>query len=182
MLSILFKLFSNFGSTPWLERFLSIGINSKFLGQLSSVLSKVTGTEDVDQAMRRIKDNRALELELQRALLVLESSYWEQCIQDKQDARERDLAIQRLRGQNIRANVMLVLAVMGILFSVGALVLFKPILSTDGVGMLSAVAGVFGACLKDAYSFEFGTSRPSSARDFLLENFQAEGSKPGKKS
>lgn len=164
MLSILFKLFTAFGSVPWLERFLGLAINPKLLNQLTDVVAKVTGTTDMNNAVTRIKQNREMELEVQRALLVAETAYWEQCIQDKQNARERDLAIQRLKGQNIRANIMLVMAMMGIVLSLGTLILFKPILSADGIGMLSAVAAVFGACLKDAYSFEFGTSKQSPSQ------------------
>lgn len=162
MLSVLFKLFGQFGSMPWLERFVGLGFDSKLLRQLIMIMLRVTETGDIDQAFDRIRSDRELELELQRALLTAETNYWEQCIQDKQNARERDLAIQRLRGQNLRANIMLVMAMIGIVLSVGALVVFKPVLHADGVGMLSAVAAVFGACLKDAYSFEFGSSKISS--------------------
>ncbi len=161
MLSMLFKLFSLFGSVPWLERFVGLGFDSKVLNQLVGIVTKLTGTDDMNEAVRRIRSNKALELELQRALLVAETNYWQQCIQDKQNARERDLAIQRMRGQNLRANIMLVMAMIGIILSVGALIVFKPVLNADGVGMLSAVAAVFGACLKDAYSFEFGSSKIS---------------------
>jgi|GEM_PF-842499 len=162
MLSVLFKLFSQFGSMPWLERFVGLGFDSKLLRQLIMIMLRVTETGDIDQAFERIRSDKELELELQRVLLTAETNYWQQCIQDKQNARDRDLAIQRLRGQNLRANIMLVMAMIGIVLSVGALVAFKHVLHADGVGMLSAVAAVFGACLKDAYSFEFGSSKTSS--------------------
>jgi hypothetical protein len=35
----------------------------------------------------------------------------------------------------------------------------------EAVGIISTVAGIFGACLKDAYAFEFGSSRGSKEKD-----------------
>jgi hypothetical protein len=33
------------------------------------------------------------------------------------------------------------------------------------VGIISTIAGIFGACLKDAYTFEFGSSLGSKQKD-----------------
>lgn len=159
MLAIILKLISVFGVVPWLERFLNIGFDNKILQQLTKALTNVTGLSDSDQAVKLIQNNRSLELELQRALLIAEVRYWEQCIKDRENARERDLIIQRIRGQNIRANIMLVMAMMGMMFTFAGLIIFKSALNSEGIGLLSALAAVFGSCLKDVYSFEFGSSK-----------------------
>jgi hypothetical protein len=36
------------------------------------------------------------------------------------------------------------------------------------VGIISTVAGIFGSCLKDAFAFEFGSSRGSKEKDTLM--------------
>ena len=41
------------------------------------------------------------------------------------------------------------------------------------VGIISTVAGIFGACLRDAFQFEFGSSRGSRDKDELLAQMQA---------
>ena len=157
MLSILFKLFSVFGGMPWLERFVGLGFDKNILNNLTNDLQHVTGHNDLNEAIKLIQDNKSLELELQRALLIAETNYWEQCIKDRQNARERDLMIQNLKGSNVRANIMLIMAILGIFFSIGALIIFRSILHADGVGILAAVAGVFGACLffQNMYIFYF---------------------------
>jgi len=40
---------------------------------------------------------------------------------------------------------------------------FKPL--PEAIGVISTMAGVFGACLKDVYAFEFGSSRGSKEKD-----------------
>jgi hypothetical protein len=36
------------------------------------------------------------------------------------------------------------------------------------VGLLSAISGIFGACLRDAHQFEFGSSRRSQIKDATI--------------
>lgn len=36
------------------------------------------------------------------------------------------------------------------------------------VGIVSTIAGIFGACLRDAFQFEFGSSRGSREKDAIL--------------
>lgn len=158
MIGMLVQLLSTFGTAPWLERFLGFAINPKMLSGLGETLFSITGSNDVGTALSRMKNDKAMELEFQKALLVAETEYWQQCMQDRQNARERDMALQRARGQNRRANIMLALAMIGILLSVGCLIVFKAVLTSDVIGMISAVSAVFGSCLKDAYAFEFGSS------------------------
>jgi hypothetical protein len=159
MLSIIFKLLSIFGVTPWLERFLNIGFDTKILDNISGALKNITGVSDTEKAIELIQNNRVFELELKRMLLIAETNYWKECIKDKQNARERDLMIQNMRGKNIRANIMLIMAMLGILITFGGVLVFKASLNAEGVAMLSALAAVFGSCLKDVYSFEFGSSK-----------------------
>jgi hypothetical protein len=47
----------------------------------------------------------------------------------------------------------------------GSLAFFKETLPGEAVGIISTIAGIFGSCLKDAYAFEFGSSRGSKAKD-----------------
>jgi hypothetical protein len=43
--------------------------------------------------------------------------------------------------------------------------LFKVNLSGEVIGIVSTIAGIFGSCLKDAYAFEFGSSRGSKEKE-----------------
>ena len=66
---------------------------------------------------------------------------------------------------NTRADIMVIAAAVGLLSCLISLALFRSNLPGEAVGIISTIAGIFGSCLKDAYSFEFGSSRGSKVKD-----------------
>lgn len=68
-------------------------------------------------------------------------------------------------GRNKRLSVMVICAVVGLIICLLILTLFRGNLSGEAIGIISTISGLFGACLKDAYSFEFGSSRGSREKD-----------------
>jgi hypothetical protein len=54
---------------------------------------------------------------------------------------------------------------MGLILCLLSLAYFAQDLPGEAVGILSTIAGIFGSCLKDAYAFEFGSSRGSKEKD-----------------
>lgn len=68
-------------------------------------------------------------------------------------------------GRNKRLGVMVICAVFGLLICLVLLTVCRGNLSGEVVGIVSTISGIFGACLKDAYSFEFGSSRGSREKD-----------------
>lgn len=88
---------------------------------------------------------------------------------DRQSARERDVELRKLTGgDNKRADVMVALDVIGLITCLAVLVFFRKEIPGEVVGILSTIAGIFGACLRDAHQFEFGSSRGSKDKDDLL--------------
>lgn len=71
-------------------------------------------------------------------------------------------------GRNKRLGVMVICAVFGLLVCLVLLTVCKGNLSGEVIGIVSTISGIFGACLKDAYSFEFGSSRGSREKDERL--------------
>lgn len=71
-------------------------------------------------------------------------------------------------GSNTRANVLALGAVAVLVACVVVLVFFKGQIPGEAVGVISTVAGIAGACLRDAFQFEFGSSRGSRDKDALL--------------
>lgn len=67
--------------------------------------------------------------------------------------------------RNKRLNIMVICAAVGLVFCLLILTSYKKDLPGEVVGIISTVSGIFGACLKDAYSFEFGSSRGSKDKD-----------------
>lgn len=68
-------------------------------------------------------------------------------------------------GRNKRLGVMVIGAVAGLIVCLMILIFCKGGLSGEVIGIISTISGIFGACLKDAYSFEFGSSRGSREKD-----------------
>lgn len=87
---------------------------------------------------------------------------------DRASARARDIAMIKAGRTNTRANVMVWGAVAGLLACLIALVTFRAQIPGEAVGIISTVAGIFGSCLKDAYAFEFGSSKGSKDKDQIL--------------
>jgi len=73
------------------------------------------------------------------------------------------------RANNIRMGLLVLGALIGLLACV-ILLSFSKDLSGEAVGLISAVSGIFGSCLKDIYSFEFGSSRGSKDKDRFGRN------------
>lgn len=76
-------------------------------------------------------------------------------------------------GQGARADVMVIGAVVGLIACLLVLALFKAQIPGEAVGVISTVAGIFGTCLRDAFQFEFGSSRGSRSKDALLAQLSA---------
>lgn len=86
------------------------------------------------------------------------------------DARARDVEMAKLGRHNTRADVMVLSAAVGLLACLLSLVVYKEKIPPEAVGIISTIAGLFGACLKDAFTFEFGSSRSSLNKDATISN------------
>jgi len=84
---------------------------------------------------------------------------------DRQSARERDVAIAQAGRRNVRADVMVLSAAIGLVTCLCTLTSYAGQLPGEAVGIISTIAGIFDSCLKDAYTFEFGSSRGSREKD-----------------
>lgn len=162
MLPLILRLCDIFGCVPWLERYLGLAFNKKLFAHLADIATRIAGGDSVASALERIRNTPELKIEFQKALLVAEEAYMRAAIQDRQHARERDMVLLKAKGMNRRANIMVILAAIGLGACLGVLSLFKESLSGEVVGIVSTVAGIFGSCLKDAYAFEFGNYKGRS--------------------
>lgn len=90
---------------------------------------------------------------------------------DIQNARRRDIEMRNGGQSNTRANLMILGDVLGL---VVCLVVIYMLRDATGAGVgeirgiLTAVTGYFGLGLRDAHQFEFGSSRGSKEKDFMM--------------
>ena len=88
-------------------------------------------------------------------------------LQDRADARERDVQLITQRGHNYRADILAFLAVAGLVLCVW-FVARDSSLPERAVNAIMFIAGILASAVKDVYSFEFGSSRGSKDKDAIL--------------
>lgn len=136
--------------------------------QVLKTAQRITGVESPEMAAKMLRENAFLFADFQRFIAQIEADLELQRLKDRQDARARDVAIHQTGQRNIRADVMVVSAALGLILCLGSLAMFSGELPGEAVGIISTIAGIFGSCLKDAYAFEFGSSRGSKEKDMAM--------------
>lgn len=132
-----------------------------------NIAEAVTGKGGMDAVFAMQADPSAV-LEFRAKLAAQEADLDRAYLADRADARARDIEIIKAGRNNTRADLMVAGAVVGLLGCLVSLTVFKGDLPGEAVGIISTVAGIFGACLKDAFQYEFGSSRGSAEKSELM--------------
>lgn len=133
-------------------------------GAVVDIATQVTGAATGKDAVSMLGADPAMVLEFRRAVAAQEAELDKAFLADRADARARDVALAQAGRNNRRADVMVLGAVVGLLACLVVLVRFQGQVPGEVVGIVSTVAGLFGACLRDAFQFEFGSSRGSAEK------------------
>lgn len=153
------------GFAPIIARWLGGDQAQDVATKVVDIAQKVTGTLDPVEAIKRLQDNTDMVRDFQKAIIQVEAEIELAVMKDRQDARLRDVALVNAGRSNVRADVMVIAAATGLILCLASLAYFSHELPGEAVGIISTIAGIFGACLKDAYTFEFGSSRGSKEKD-----------------
>lgn len=133
--------------------------------QVIEIAKKITQTDNPTQVVKALSENSSLVSEFQREILKMEADMELSLLEDRQLARERDIAFVKAGRANRRADLMVISAAMGLVLCLLSLAFYSEVLPGEAVGIISTIAGIFGGCLKDAFAFEFGSSRGSKMKD-----------------
>jgi hypothetical protein len=152
---------------PQIMRYFGAGEASAVVaGTVVDIASSVTGSKDPQEILSKLNGSAELAQQFQLACLAADADLEKRFLADRQDARGRDVEVRKLSGgKNTRADLMVLLAVVGIIACLVVLSMYRKEIPGEVVGILGTVIGIFGACLRDAYQFEFGSSRGSKAKD-----------------
>lgn len=152
---------------PSIMRFFGAGEPSTAVAQkVVDIAQAVTGSQTPEEALAAMRQNAEIAQQFNLAVLNADTELEKACLADRQDARNRDIEIRKLTGgTNTRADVMVGGAVVGLIACLVVLVFFRGDIPGEVVGIVSTIAGIFGACLRDAFQFEFGSSRGSRMKD-----------------
>lgn len=157
------------------------------------VVRDVTGTTDRDQAQAALDAHPGLVAQLQEKMLEVKERADQRAheqrlaeltivgqqiagaLQDVQNARQRDVEISRSGRTNIRANVMVGIAVLGVVAIAVLLALDRVDGASAAGGFLISVGTLLAGKVGTAFDFEFGGSRGQMEAQALLA-----GSSPSK--
>lgn len=153
------------GFAPIIARWLGGDQAQDVATKVVDIAQKITGTLDPIEAIQRLQQSTDMVSDFQKAIIQVEAEIELAVMKDRQDARLRDVALMNAGRSNVRADVMVISAALGLMLCLGSLAHFSNELPGEAVGIISTIAGIFGACLKDAYTFEFGSSRGSREKD-----------------
>lgn len=155
---------------PSILRFFNAGDKPVAIAEkIGDIARTVTGAPSSPEALELMRANAQLAQQFQMAVLAADSDLEKAYLADRGSARVRDVELRRLTGgSNKRADIMIVLDVLGLVVCLLVLTLYHDEIPGEVVGILGTIAGIFGACLRDAHQFEFGSSRGSKDKDNLL--------------
>ena len=135
-----------------------------------NIAEKITGRKGGD-AEKAISADPVLALKFKQAIMDNQESLDKLYLEDRQDARKRDLELRKLAYQNpnfvyknTRADVML--AVVGIALCLDIfLIAYYPDMKPEVLAIFNMMIGALLKMLGDGFAFEFGSSRGSKEKD-----------------
>jgi Flp pilus assembly protein TadB len=142
----------------------------KIAENIVEAAQSVTGQDDRTSIFKTLSSNPKALIEFQQTLLKIAKIYRLEEVADRATARARDMAFIQAGRSNKRADIMVLSAASGLVLCLISLGLYKSSLPGEAVGIISTIAGIFGGCLKDAYAFEFGSSRGRKEKDVNVKD------------
>jgi len=139
-------------------------------GHVVSIAKAVTGTDSGPAALAAIQADPDKVMAFQLAMEGKQAEFEQMYLVDRQDARARDVEIAKLGRRNVRADIMVLLDVVGLIACLVVLCFFREKIPGEAIGLISTIAATFGLCLRDAHQFEFGSSRSSQAKDATISS------------
>lgn len=155
---------------PSVMRFFGAGEKPAAVAQhVVDLAQTVTGASTPEAAADALAANPELAAKFRLAALEADTELEKAYLADRGGARERDIRVREIAGgKNLRADLMVILDVVGLVACLLVVLLFRDDMPGEAVGIIATVAGVFAACLRDAHQFEFGSSRGSKEKDAAL--------------
>lgn len=150
----------------------------KAVGKLADTVRAVTGTDDPAQAREALADpNLVFQLRSQAQVFAHDERMQEMAnavttltatLADRQNARARDSEFIKARRSNVRANVLLVTAGMGIIGGIAFMVFGHVDGNTAVGGCIISVVTLLAGKFATAFDFEFGGSADAEQARTLL--------------
>jgi len=150
----LFKIFGDDAPPPVIEK-------------IAAIASSIAGEADPGEAVNQLKANPDLMMQFKdaadkRALEIIQIH-----LADVQSARSRDVEIQKIRGNNTRADALVACCVIGIITCI-LIACFMPSLSEFGKTAVNVALGAFLGTWAQVNNFEFGSTKVNKEKDHTI--------------
>lgn len=152
---------------PKLVEMVAGGKAGKVAGEVAAIAKTVTGATSPEEALATLQTSDEFRQEFRMAVLEQEEKLEWLYLEDRQDARKRDVELRRVQGSNYRGDVLAFAAIAGLIVLTWSMV-FVEIPDGPARDVLLLLSGALITVVKDVYAFEFGSSRGSKDKDKLL--------------
>lgn len=153
---------------PVIGRWIQGSQGEQIAHKVVNIAQSVTGEKEMQKIQQALKIDPQMLIQFQKDILKIDQDLEMAEHKDRESARLRDMTLANAGKNNYRADIMVVSAALGLIFCLVVITLYRSNLPGEAVGIISTIAGIFGSCLKDAYAFEFGSSRGSKLKDSKL--------------
>src|SRR4051812_44822049 len=109
------------GFAPVIAKWLGGEQAQQVATKVVDIAQKVTGTSEPFEAIRQLQQETSLVSEFQKAIAQAEAEIELTLLKDRQDARLRDVAFLNAGRLNVRADVMVIAAAVGLILCLGLL-------------------------------------------------------------
>lgn len=133
------------------------------------IAGAVTGKADPAAALAALQADTQLQIQFQQAVMANQTELEKAFMADTQNARGRDVALTQAGVRNYRASA-LVAAAMLIVVVCLAVVIWQSDLNEFAKGAVTLILGRALGWIEQVFSFEFGTTRASKAKDETINN------------
>lgn len=151
-------------------------------GKVVDIAEAVTGKGGIE-TVDALRADPTLVLQFRTSVLQVEADLDKAYLADRADARAREVALAQAGQRNTRADMMVRWAAIGTAGGFFAMVILGVLKARypDGINegvfgallaQIATITSFFGLCLRDAYQYEFGSSRGSADKSALIEKLQ----------
>lgn len=159
---------------PMLARWLSGDNPGPIAEKVIEVAQTVSGATTPVEAVKAILSAPEKQTAFAMAMAAREDEMERAYLADRQNARARDIEIQKLGGKNQRADNLAYAVV--IMLMICIIMLFLPThISDPNEKLLYLIIGALIVMAKDVYGFEFGSSKHSERNAQALTDYISRG-------
>lgn len=136
-------------------------------GQVIGIAKTVTGKGTPEEAVEALKVDPALALQFQTAVMQNDADLEKAYLADVQSARGRDVEMAKAGIHNNRANVLAGAALLLVVICLG-IVVWSSNADDFAKATISLILGRALGWVEQLFSFEFGSTRTSKAKDDMI--------------